>query len=126
MTLSGRVGTDGERRIAEHVLTDVLGVTDFVNDLLVDPSRRAESPAAIEEHLADEEQRSGALLGDVAVPFSPESEHLATKFQNNLPHPGDYPRMEEGRTRNGNPPTEEGPGDGRVRRRRWGSSTKAG
>ena len=31
----------------------------------------------IDEHLADEERRSGLLLGDRAVPLSPESEHLA-------------------------------------------------
>jgi hypothetical protein len=77
VVLSGRVGTDGERRIAEHVLTDVLGVTDFSNELVVDPIRRAESPEAVDEHLVDEDRRSGTLLGDVAVPFSPEAEHLA-------------------------------------------------
>src|SRR4051812_1019365 len=58
ITMSGRVGTDGERRIAEHVLTDVLGVMDFTNDLVVDSNRRAESPMAIDDHLADEEVRS--------------------------------------------------------------------
>ena len=77
VTMSGRVGTDGERRIAEHVLTDVLGIQEFTNDLIVDPLRRAESPEAVDESLADEERRSGVLLGDVEVPFSAESEHLA-------------------------------------------------
>ena len=33
VVLAGRVGTDGERRIAEHVLTDVIGVTDFSNEM---------------------------------------------------------------------------------------------
>jgi hypothetical protein len=106
VTLSGRVGTVGERRIAEHVLTDVLGITDFLNDLVVDSVRRAESPVAIDEHLADEEQRSGALLGDVAVPFSPEAEHLADEFHDDLAGTTDYTRvMEDGMT--WNPP--EGP-----------------
>ena len=75
--LAGRVGTDGERRVAEHVLTDVLGIQQFTNDLLVDPIRRAVSPLDIDEHLADESARSGTLLGDRAVPLSPEAEHLA-------------------------------------------------
>src|ERR1700704_2289230 len=66
VTLSGRVGTEGEKRIADHVLTDVLGIVDFSNDLVVDQIRRAESPVDIDEHLADEERRSGTLLGDVA------------------------------------------------------------
>lgn len=77
VTLSGRVGTEGERRVAEHVLTDVLGLSDFTNDLVIDPIRRAESPMDIDEHLADEEQRAGTLLGDVPVPLSPEAEYQA-------------------------------------------------
>jgi hypothetical protein len=75
VVLAGRVGTDGERRVAEHVLTDVLGVTDFANEIVVDPIRRAESPMDIDEHLADEEARSGTLLGDVAVPLEPSAEY---------------------------------------------------
>ena len=53
VTLEGRVGTEGEKRVAEHVLTDVLGITDFTNDLVIDPIRRGESPIDIDEHLAD-------------------------------------------------------------------------
>ena len=73
VTLTGRVGTDGERLVAEHVLTDVVGVSDFSNELFVDPNRRAESPEAIDEHLADESRHEGLLLGDRAVPISPEA-----------------------------------------------------
>lgn len=110
VTLSGRVGTDGERRIAEHVLTDVLGITEFVNDLVIDPLRRAENPVAIDEHVADEEQRSGTLLGDVAVPFSAEAEHLADEFQEDVAGTTDYTRvMEDGMTWNPpDAPTPEG------------------
>ena len=76
VTLSGRVGTEGELRIADHILSDTLGLDRFENELVVDPIRRAESPEAIDEHLADEEQHEGLLLGDRAVPLSPEAEHL--------------------------------------------------
>ena len=75
--LSGRVGTDGERRIAEHVLTDVVGVSDYANEIVVDPTRRAESPMAIDEHLADEAARAGTLMGDVALPLEPSAEYAA-------------------------------------------------
>lgn len=110
VTMSGRVGTDGERRIAEHIITDVLGIEDFTNDLVVDPVARAESPVAIDEHLADEEERSGTLLGDVAVPFSPEAEHLADEFRDDLAGTTDYTRvMEDGMTWNPpDGPTPEG------------------
>jgi hypothetical protein len=84
VTLAGRVGTEGEKRVAEHVLTDVLGITSFTNDLVIDPIRRAESPVDIDEHLADEDARAGTLLGDRAVPLSPEAEHLADAVESEL------------------------------------------
>ncbi len=77
VALSGRVGTEGERRIADHILTDVLGLKEFTNELVIDPIRRAESPMDIDEHLAEEDRESGLLLGDRPVPLSPEAEHLA-------------------------------------------------
>ena len=95
--LTGRVGTDGERQIAEHILTDVLGIEKFTNDLVVD-------------HLADEEERSGTLLGDVAVPLSPEAGHLADRAEEDLTGTTDYEKvMEEGMTWNPpDGPTPEG------------------
>jgi hypothetical protein len=72
--------------------------------------RRAESPTAIDEHLVDEEERSGTLLGDVAVPFSAEAEHLADEFQDDVAGTTDYTRvMEDGMTWNPpDAPTQEG------------------
>lgn len=63
--LNGRVGTESEMRIAERVLTDVLGLQDVRNELVVDPIRRSESPEDPEEHAAEEDAREGLLLGDV-------------------------------------------------------------
>ena len=77
VTVAGRVGTEEELRIVDHVLTDVIGLTDATNNLVVDELRRAVSPEAIDEHIADEEKHGGLLLGDTPRPFSPESEHLA-------------------------------------------------
>ena len=74
--LGGRVGTDGERLIAEHVVTDVVGAQRYRNEIFVDPTRRAASPEAIDEHLVDEDRREGLALGDRAVPLSPEADHL--------------------------------------------------
>jgi len=72
VVLGGRVGTEGERRIAEHVVTDVLGIASVRNDILVDPIRRAESPVPIDEHLAEEERTEGLLLGDRPRQFQDE------------------------------------------------------
>ena len=74
--LSGRVGTEEELRIVDHVVTDVLGLTNLKNELVVDPIRRAESPEAIDEHLVDEELHEGLLLGDGPRSDDPEAQHL--------------------------------------------------
>ncbi len=74
--LSGRVGTEEEFRIVEHVVTDLVGIKKVKNDLVVDPIRRAESPLPIDEHLVDEELHEGLLLGDRPRPEDPEAEHL--------------------------------------------------
>ena len=63
--LSGRVGTEGETRVAERLVTDLLGYPDVQNELVVDPIRRAESPMDVEDHLASEEAHEGLQLGDV-------------------------------------------------------------
>jgi len=72
--LEGRVGTDEERRIAEHIVTDVLGLEDYENNIFVDPIRRATSPEAADDTLADEDATDGRLLGDRPVSISPEDE----------------------------------------------------
>jgi hypothetical protein len=77
--LSGRVGTDEELRIIDHVLTDVIAVRSVDNQLVIDEIRRAESPEAIDDHIVDEEEHAGLLLGDVPLPLSPEAEHLADR-----------------------------------------------
>jgi BON domain len=84
VVLEGRVGTDYERRVAEHVLTDVIGVTNVRNDLVVDANHRAESPLDIEDHLVEEERTEGLLLGDRSVPLSTESEHLEEDLDSRL------------------------------------------
>ena len=108
--MAGRVGTEGERRVAEHVLTDVLGITEFSNDLVIDSIRRAESPLDIDEQLADEERRAGTLLGDVEVPMTDESSHLADRTHDDLDGTSNYQQvMDEGLSWNPpDSPTPEG------------------
>jgi len=76
VNLAGRVGTDQELRIAERIVTDMVGLERVRNNIFVDRIRRAESPEAIDEHLADERLHEGLLLGDSPRPENPEAEHL--------------------------------------------------
>jgi hypothetical protein len=61
--LSGRVGTVSEREIADHILSDVIGLTDFRNDLVVDEVRRDEEPEAADDAIADAQARGEDELG---------------------------------------------------------------
>jgi hypothetical protein len=84
VVLEGRVGTDYERRVAEHVVTDVLGIENVRNDLVVQSLHRAESSADIDDVLNEEEREEGLLLGDRPVPLSPEAEHTKEDLESRL------------------------------------------
>ena len=70
--LDGRVGTEAELRIAEHVVTDVVGAADVENGLVVDAVRRAETPVDIDDHLAMEAESAGTMLGEIPSQNSDE------------------------------------------------------
>lgn len=95
VVLSGRVGTDEELRIVEHVVTDLVGLKTIKNNLVVDPIRRAESPEAIDEHLVDEEIHEGLLLGDRPGSDDPEAEHLHENMRAELFGTADVQRASE-------------------------------
>jgi len=84
VTLSGRVGTEEEVRIAERVVTDMVGLENLQNNLVVDPIRRAESPEAIDEHLVDEEMHEGLLRGGRTRSEDPEAAHLHEDLRSEL------------------------------------------
>lgn len=76
VVLAGRVGTDAEKRIAERLVEDRIGLEHLQSQLVVDPIRRAESPEPVDEHLADEEEHEGLLLGDRPSNEEDSAEHL--------------------------------------------------
>jgi hypothetical protein len=85
VSLSGRIGTEEERRIAEHVLTDVLGITRYENNLVVDPIRRDEEPEAIDDHLAHASSRGEDMFGgEDDTPEEPAAEHLDEDLDDRL------------------------------------------
>lgn len=96
VVLEGRVGDAGEEQVAEHVLTDILGISKFRNELVSDPNRRAESPMAIDEHLAEEERQDGQLLGDRPVSLTDESAHLADSAEESSDTTADVSKAIEG------------------------------
>jgi|HubBroStandDraft_6_1064221.scaffolds.fasta_scaffold113217_2 hypothetical protein len=62
--LAGRVGTDAEKRIAERVIEDRLGLDNVQSQLVVDPLRRAKTPEAADEQQAAEGGEELLPMGD--------------------------------------------------------------
>jgi len=82
--LAGRVGTDVEKRVAERVVADRIGLTNVESQLVVDPLRRATSPEAADESVNDEEAHEGLLLGDGPRNRADTTEHLASHAEDEL------------------------------------------
>lgn len=61
--LLGRVGTEEELRVAEHVLTDVVGLSRYENELVVDALRRSEEEAGADDAVANRDE-GNYILGD--------------------------------------------------------------
>lgn len=76
VVLAGRVGTEEERRVAERILADVIGVKQYRNDLVVDEIRRDEEPEAVDDHVAESGTRHGEPLGRRLEQVNDEAEHL--------------------------------------------------
>jgi hypothetical protein len=70
--LLGRIGTEEEARVAEHVLTDVLGIRRYENELVVDALRRSEADEAAD--IESEHDMQADILGDYPKSVSPEAE----------------------------------------------------
>jgi len=74
--LMGRVGTEAERRIAEHAVTDILGISRVENELVVDELRRSENPDDPEEAEELEEEESGMVGWSPPEPYEDTAAHL--------------------------------------------------
>lgn len=71
--LSGRVGTDGERQIADHVLSDVIGLTNYENDIVVDSIHRDQAPEAADDAAVEAAEGSDEPLGRPRSPLEDSS-----------------------------------------------------
>lgn len=81
--LTGRVGTEEEARVAERVVTDVLGIADVRNELVVDALRRSEEPEGADDTVAEQAEREG-ILGDAPDQHTDTSEHLADHLEEDM------------------------------------------
>lgn len=75
VTLSGRVGTDWEVRIAENILNDVLGIRNYSNELVVDELHRADAPEAADDAIVAD-QEIDAQHGESDMSTEDTAQHL--------------------------------------------------
>ncbi len=75
ITLGGRVGTEYELQLIAHVVTDVLGIESYSNEILIDEARRAQLPEAADEEAAVE-GASMSQIGGNDVQTSDTANHL--------------------------------------------------
>jgi hypothetical protein len=76
LILSGVVGTAEERQIADHVLSDVLGIAEYHNNLLVASVRRDEEPEGADEASTPDGAVTSEMITSGAGSAGPEDEHL--------------------------------------------------
>ncbi len=85
--LAGRVGTAEEKRIAERIVGDRIGITNVESQLTVDQLRRSLNPEAADESVAFEESTEMTVSDqtlthrsdtDRAMAIDPEAEYTGT------------------------------------------------
>jgi hypothetical protein len=76
VTVEGRVGTEVEYQAIEHVITDLIGIKEISNDLVVDGLRRDEQPEAADELAAERAARGDSGSDGAGDQTSDEAQHL--------------------------------------------------
>ena len=80
VTLSGRVGSDSEVSVAEQVVTEILGLTEFTNELMVDELHRGETPEAADDAVAADLE-VGSQYGETNDNQSDTAAHLVEDLE---------------------------------------------
>lgn len=76
VTIEGRVGSEVEYQAIEHVITDLIGITEVSNDLVVDSLHRDQQPEAADELAAERAARGDAGSDGAGDRTSDEAQHL--------------------------------------------------
>lgn len=75
VTLTGRVGTEYELQVIEQVVSDVLGISNYSNELVLDELVRIEYPAGADDAVAEDEEVE-APFGEEGLVTESTAEHL--------------------------------------------------
>ncbi len=75
VTLSGRVGTEHELQVIEHIVSDVLGISNYSNELVIDELVRVEYAAGADDAVAADEEAE-SQYGEEGEATEPTADHL--------------------------------------------------
>ena len=74
--IEGRVGTEIEYQAIEHVITDLIGIKELSNDMVIDALRRDDQPEAADELAAERAARGAGGSDGAGDRTSDEAQHL--------------------------------------------------
>jgi hypothetical protein len=80
VTLSGRVGSDSEVSVAEQIVTEILGIEQFTNELIVDELHRGEMPEAADDAVM-QDLETDAQYGETNENQSDTAAHLVEDLE---------------------------------------------
>ena len=83
VTLGGRVGTEQELQVVSQVVSDVLGIRTYSNEIVIDEVRRAEMPEAADEEVA-QDATAAEQMGREADRTSDTADHLLEHLDEEL------------------------------------------
>jgi len=98
VTLEGRVGTEQELQQFELVLSEVLGISNYSNNLVIDQLVRAEHSEGADDAVVEDEEVD-AQLGEAGEVTEPSADHLMESLEGELYGTQDLHRaLERGET----------------------------
>jgi hypothetical protein len=83
VTLSGRVGSDSEVSVAEQVITEILGIEAFTNELIVDELHRGETSEAADDAVM-EDREVDSQYGETNENQSDTAAHLVENLESQM------------------------------------------
>jgi hypothetical protein len=85
ITLGGRVGTEQELQVIENIITDVLGVGNYSNEIMIDDlSRTEQSEAADDARFEADASEEVSALGEGDDRTDPQAVHLLENLPGEL------------------------------------------
>lgn len=82
--LAGRVGTEQELQEVQYVVSDLLGIANFSNEIVIDELVRAEHSEGADDAIVEDEEVRAQVLGESGERTDPQADHLQEDLDGQL------------------------------------------